>query len=66
MIISREVFLGCAQRVLLTTKPKKKNKPPTPQTSFPASLAQFLQLLPVIYLEKQNGVGQVKDLSLQP
>ena len=68
IIISLEVFLGYAGRALMTTKPtkKKKKKKPTPQTSFPASLAQFLKSPPVIYLEKENGVGQVKILSHQP
>lgn len=63
ILISLEMLLGCAWRAHLTTKPKEK---PTAQTSFSASLTQFLKLLSVIYPEKENEVGQVKKPSYQP
>lgn len=53
--ISLEMFLSYAWRALMTTKTKKK---PTIQISFSASLAQFLKVPHVIYVEKDNRLDK--------
>lgn len=60
IIISLEMFLSYARRVLMTTKPKKAHC--TKEIfSIPDSVSK---VPPVIYVEKE-WVGQVKNLSDQ-